>query len=88
MLRKDVWEIECLHAGQPRAYADSYYEYIVHNGGDVEYAENVFKDLCTKFVYPVRPMDDPDRNWATPTWKLIKVDNRTYKYCVTSPYTD
>jgi hypothetical protein len=87
-MNKQIWEIECLQAGQPRAYADSEYKYVIQNNGEVEYAENVFKDLCTKFIYPVKPMDDPDRCWASPTWTLTKINNRKYQYNVTVPFTD
>lgn len=85
-MEKDIWEIECLQAGQPRAYADSYYEYIVYNKGDIEYTEKVFKDLCTKFVYPIK--DDGEDGWWKPKYTLTKIDNRTYRYCITVPYTD
>lgn len=87
-MSKEIWEIECTHAGQPRPYADSYYEYIVHNSSEIEYGEIVFKNLCTKFIRPVKEMNDPDRCWADATWKLTKIDNRTYRYSVTEPYTD
>jgi hypothetical protein len=87
-MTKMIFEIDCIQAGQPRPYADSEYVYIIKNNSEIEYTQNVIERLCTSFVYTVKPKSDPTYCYFDGSWTLTKIDNRTFKYHVTQPFTD
>lgn len=83
-----VYEIR---GGQPRAYADSDYEYVVTS----DQPEHVIKRFCTGFL---KPHNQSKENWKKYTedapsffrgyHEFDKLDEHTWRYHVHIPYAD
>lgn len=83
-------EIETLKYGQPRAYADSEYEFIVKVDGMNEYNVKIF---CTQVLYPCSQSimqwdkEDPG-SYFSGYYSFEKIEDNVYKYYVFRPYCD
>lgn len=89
----EVKEVKCTHAGQYRAYGDSYYVYELYLDGD--YTKEDVLDYCFKEISRRKMQSrsewseahgDPGKYFAG-YYELIKTDYG-YKYTVCFPYTD
>ena len=75
------------HSQAQRKYCDTISEYIVINRCDIEWAPALIQRFCTKFLHPCRKKQTKGSrlNSMVPFYKFEKIDNRTFKYTVTSP---
>jgi hypothetical protein len=89
----EVKEVKCTHAGQYRAYGDSYYVYELYLEGDYskeDVLDYCFKEISRRKMQSRREWSeahgDPGKYFAG-YYELIKTDYG-YKYTVCFPYTD
>ena len=71
-------------SGQPRAYADSVYDYTVESNLSHQQVE----DFCTKILYPCKNHQDDQRSWFESWYTFEKKGDGIYNYHVVSPYLD
>lgn len=91
---KNGYQVECTHAGQKRAYGDTFREFTVKS----DKPESEVKEYCTEHVYPckltteeyladeragVKDFGDHFRS----NYKFIKVRDGEYFYQVIQPST-
>ena len=86
-------EIETIHAGQPRPYADSFYEYVITT--NQKYSGELIKSICTKVL---RPCKQTKEEWQKGKgdmgsyfegyYTFEKIDDYKYRYYKLEPYTD
>lgn len=86
-------EVECLAAGQPRAYADSVYTHKVTftrrpPNGEVE-PRDIDEKLVEAYCRLIEPwVDEGEGNWASPELKYLRKEKPgVWKFCVTRAYT-
>mgnify|MGYP001577337039 FL=1 len=96
-MSKLIIEIETLKAGQPRAYADSVYEYLITvknywesttglREGSFSQKEQDIKYLVKTFS---RHFEDEPKCWADARLSAFeKIDFRTFRITIIEPYTD
>lgn len=88
--QKITIEIQTVRYGQPRAYADSEYEFIVKVDGMNEYNVQTY---CTQVLYPCSQTimqwdkEDPG-SYFSGYYSFEKVKDNVYKYYVFRPYCD
>lgn len=91
--RKITIEIETIRSGQPRPYADSYYEYILTVCGMPEFE---VKEYCTKIL---RPCKQTAKEWNEGKnnnaavyfhgyYRFEKIEDNKYKYFKLEPFCD
>ena len=89
MGNKYAFEVEVIREGQPRAYADSEYEYIITTTNVSEFD---VKRFCTSVV---RPNKQEVKDWDVHNadsyfggyHMLEKLSENKYRYYVKEPYT-
>lgn len=92
-MSKTVITVETVRAGQPRAYADSFFEYnITVEGGAAEF---MAKQLATKVL---RPCSQTKAEWQANTgdagkyfsgyYEFKKTGDNTFNYLKVEPFTD
>ena len=80
------FKVETIQAGQKRKYGDSYYEFIVTNECEIDYAPSIVEKFCKGFLHPpVRFKDSPCHFDSTET--LEKIGDRKYRYYQVLPST-
>lgn len=82
-------KIETLHYGQPRAYADSLYDYKITV--DQPYKDNFIKRMCTETLYKCNKESKETREWYESYYTFEKTEKDgayIYRYTVISPYLD
>ena len=96
-MSKIIIEIETVRSGQPRAYADSVYEYLVTvknywdsttglQEGNYKPKEEDIKELVQRFGHS---FVKNATCWSGPQLKEFKeIDYRTYKLKIVEAYTD
>jgi len=96
-MSKIIIEIETLRSGQPRAYADSVYEYFVtvknywnsttgEQEGTFTPKEEDIKELVQMFGHK---FVEKSTCWADPVLKEFeKIDFRTYRVRIIDPFKD
>lgn len=90
--RKITIEIETIRSGQPRPYADSYYEYILTVDGMAEFE---VKEYCTKIL---KPCCQPYAKWVAEKnnaavyfggyYNFEKIADNKYRYYKLEPFCD
>ena len=83
------FQVEEIRAGQPRAYADSEYEYHITSNCN----EFTVKQFCTKIL---RPCSQTRNEWNTKEassyfrgyYEFSKIDENKYRYYKKEPYCD
>lgn len=93
-----IFTVEIIRAGQPKAYADSKYEYIVEVSLPCFTAraeEWMVKRFCTKILNPCFQTHEEwcknrgdDGAYFAGYYTLEKVGENTYKYYVCRPFCD
>lgn len=91
--KKITIEIEVIRNGQPRPYADSYYEYILTVDGMSEFE---VKAYCTKILRPCRQTFEEwnkDKNNSASVYfggyyRFEKIGDNKYKYFKLEPFCD
>lgn len=76
---------KCVRAGQPKAYADSFHEYVMTFGPKWAPGEHEAK----RFAAAMRPFKEKDRGHfegELREWKQI--DEQTWRFLVVEAYTD
>ena len=81
--------VKVIHEGQPRPYADSYYEYEIEAEGCGEYK---VKDYCTRYLRPCEQTraewkTDDDNSYFHGYYEFSKIGENKYRYYKKSPYT-
>jgi hypothetical protein len=79
-----------IREGQPRAYADSEYEYEIETDGLC--SEHTIKQFCTKVLRPCnQTMEEwnPDNagSYFGGYYEFSKIGENKYRYYVNKPYT-
>ena len=90
--KKITLEIETIRNGQPRPYADSYYEYILTVDGMSEFD---VKSYCTKILRPCRQTykewnegkNNPNVYFGG-YYRFEKIGDNKYKYFSLRPFCD
>jgi hypothetical protein len=80
-------DVYVLRSGQPRAYADSVSEYRIENKSNAKFDKNYILKFCTKFLCPAK-LEKEREGWWESYYEFEQIDERTFKYVVTTPYTD
>lgn len=82
-----IIEVETLAYGQPRAYADSRYNFRITVNKDNQ--DKLVQDFCEKVLYPSKRKGE-ERAWHESYSTFMKSDNddKVFTYNVTSPYLD
>lgn len=89
-----MFEFECTHSGQKKAYGDTFREYIVRS----DLPENEVKARCVSEIYRAMPYDEWLPKYRSgeggmshafsPHYKFQKRGDGEYFYQVISLYTD
>jgi len=82
--------VKTIQYGQPRPYADSYYEYEIESEG---FYEQDILDFCTKVL---KPCSQKRSEWNTESegsyfagyYEFNKISDNKYRYFVVNPYCD
>lgn len=94
----ETYIITCYQAGQPRPYADSFYEYAIEYTATAPYrsdgineatVKKVFKALCHSF-------EEPASSWAAPKLNFCRAEGdknkhgqcKKWRICVSEAFTD
>lgn len=88
-MKEFALHITVLREGQPRAYADSEYEYEI----EADCGEFMVKEFCTKILRPCsQTRDQWDTNNANSYfhgyYQFSKIGGNKYKYYKKEPFTD
>ena len=82
-----MFSYETIRIGQPRAYADSYYEFIITSDlTELEIRKKCFAEL--RGVDPCQTKQG--EGWPDvmkPYYSFSHIGNQKYRYLVTEPYT-